>query len=405
MSWNASYGWQTSQSTFHPNGSGVNMQPHYANAYYAPGGYYSQSAAPQPAQITVPSPGFARNQPMTSLVPIHMRNRVGPARCGHEGCQFAGSHKDVEIHKMDRHLIFPPGWEENQARKKRKRGKGPGEDEDEGYVDEEAQFRTSGSVAILGTDTKLDTPEAIAAWLQERKKRWPSAKRVAEKVQSRKEALERGQMIAEPRKLHSSNRDNAHDRGTSRHGRGRPRGRGRDTTQRESALGRGPNHSDQISSSPSSSMVSSLDSDSTSDSDSSAESKDDSGSDMDPVLDALSSKVAPNECIDIDLADANGEQSLEGARQPDTQMRKQPFKKRAAQPPKTAYNPFDQRPNLLRNLLKPDIQATVSNLSQAIRFLVANDFLDNVELKPGEASDVLVQPLDDSSQSPSNKTQ
>lgn len=35
---------------------------------------------------------------------------------------------------------------------------------------------------ILGTDTKLDTPEAIAAWLEDRKKRWPSAKRVMEKV-------------------------------------------------------------------------------------------------------------------------------------------------------------------------------------------------------------------------------
>jgi hypothetical protein len=41
----------------------------------------------------------------------------------------------------------------------------------------------------------------------------------------------------------------------------------------------------------------------------------------------------------------------------------------------------------------PDIQATVSNLSQAIRFLVANDFLVNVELKPGDAEDVPVQPM------------
>lgn len=29
---------------------------------------------------------------------------------------------------------------------------------------------------------------------------------------------------------------------------------------------------------------------------------------------------------------------------------------------------------------------TVSNLSQAIHFLVENDFLENVELKPGEES-------------------
>ena len=30
---------------------------------------------------------------------------------------------------------------------------------------------------------------------------------------------------------------------------------------------------------------------------------------------------------------------------------------------------------------------TVSNLSQAIRFLVDNDFLRNVELKPGQAAE------------------
>jgi len=33
----------------------------------------------------------------------------------------------------------------------------------------------------------------------------------------------------------------------------------------------------------------------------------------------------------------------------------------------------------------PEIRNTVSNLSQAIRFLVDNDFLENVELKPGDA--------------------
>lgn len=37
---------------------------------------------------------------------------------------------------------------------------------------------------------------------------------------------------------------------------------------------------------------------------------------------------------------------------------------------------------------------TVSNLSQAIRFLVDNDFLDGVELKPGEASGKLIQIVD-----------
>jgi hypothetical protein len=34
---------------------------------------------------------------------------------------------------------------------------------------------------------------------------------------------------------------------------------------------------------------------------------------------------------------------------------------------------------------------TVSNLSQAIRFLVDNDFLENVELKAGEANEKRIE--------------
>ena len=44
-------------------------------------------------------------------------------------------------------------------------------------------------------------------------------------------------------------------------------------------------------------------------------------------------------------------------------------------------------------LLLPDIRTTVSNLSQAIRFLVANDFLDGVELKPGDGDSQMIQVL------------
>jgi len=38
-------------------------------------------------------------------------------------------------------------------------------------------------------------------------------------------------------------------------------------------------------------------------------------------------------------------------------------------------------------LLLPEIRVTVSNISQAIRFLVDNDFLRDVELKPGQAAE------------------
>ena len=39
----------------------------------------------------------------------------------------------------------------------------------------------------------------------------------------------------------------------------------------------------------------------------------------------------------------------------------------------------------------PEIRMTLSNLSQAIHFLVDNDFLDNVELKPGQANERMIE--------------
>ena len=38
---------------------------------------------------------------------------------------------------------------------------------------------------------------------------------------------------------------------------------------------------------------------------------------------------------------------------------------------------------------------TISNLSQAIRFLVDNDFLKDVEMKPGEADEKLIKVIGD----------
>ena len=40
----------------------------------------------------------------------------GNVRCTHEQCGFMGSRKSVETHMMDRHLIFPPGWEKHKRK-------------------------------------------------------------------------------------------------------------------------------------------------------------------------------------------------------------------------------------------------------------------------------------------------
>jgi hypothetical protein len=34
----------------------------------------------------------------------------GPVRCGYSDCPYSGYPKDVEVHRMDRHLVFPPGY-------------------------------------------------------------------------------------------------------------------------------------------------------------------------------------------------------------------------------------------------------------------------------------------------------
>lgn len=40
----------------------------------------------------------------------------GNNRCKQQGCTFFGSHKSVEIHMMDRHLVYPPGWKKRKKK-------------------------------------------------------------------------------------------------------------------------------------------------------------------------------------------------------------------------------------------------------------------------------------------------
>jgi hypothetical protein len=51
----------------------------------------------------------------------------------------------------------------------------------------------------------------------------------------------------------------------------------------------------------------------------------------------------------------------------------------------------------IAQLLLPEIRMTVSNLSQAIRFLVDNDFLEGVELRPGEANERMIEVVSETS--------
>ncbi|XAO23471.1 hypothetical protein I312_102249 [Cryptococcus bacillisporus CA1280] len=61
-------------------------------------------------------------------------------------------------------------------------------------------------------------------------------------------------------------------------------------------------------------------------------------------------------------------------------------KKQPRQPPARKPNPFE-RPSMLGALLANPIQNTLSQISQTIRFLVANNMLQDVEIRPGQAEE------------------
>lgn len=52
-------------------------------------------------------------------------------------------------------------------------------------------------VPIQGTTLVLDSPEALDAWISERKRRWPTARRIEDKKQKMDEAIARGQLSPE----------------------------------------------------------------------------------------------------------------------------------------------------------------------------------------------------------------
>ena len=87
------------------------MSSHYAQAYMQ----YNYSGTSQ--QMPVYEPQASTSQIRLPIPSAPARwYQPGSVRCKKQGCSFTGSHKAVETHMMDRHLIFPPGGE-NRKRK------------------------------------------------------------------------------------------------------------------------------------------------------------------------------------------------------------------------------------------------------------------------------------------------
>ncbi|KAG9222894.1 hypothetical protein CCMSSC00406_0000417 [Pleurotus cornucopiae] len=364
---------------------------HYARAYMQSlGGQQGSHPAPQPSTSTSfyepPFNSGTSNGNHQQRAPFDARppswHQHGSHRCTYPNCRFTGSPKTLEIHRMDRHLIYPPGWD--QQRKKN---------------DWDADPSLKGKpIPIQGTNIFLDTPEAVKAWREERKRRWPSKDRVEDKKRKMSDAIARGQLTMQDIGAHGNKRRRMDDeyaqgnRGGRGNGRGSNRGmrggRGRGSgNQRGGSTFAQPVHplpppppAPPVSQPAKSPLINEV----------AYESSSDDGSDAAPEV--VSSKITPS------LPPKPVEEALPDPEIPPVKLDEaqslRPVKKPVApRPPRQLHNPFSSHHTLLRSLLLPEIRMTVSNLSQAIRFLVDNDFLTDVELKPGEAGNRKIEVL------------
>ncbi|CAK5280557.1 unnamed protein product, partial [Mycena citricolor] len=276
----------------------------------------------------------------------------GNNRCTYKACTFTGSKHSVETHMMDRHLIFPPGWD---RRKK----------QDDWDADPSLKGKR---LPIQGTTIVLDTPEQLEAWIAERKRRWPTGQRVEDKKRKMEEAVARGQLSLEDVGIGARKRRRVDDeqgsgdsrgRGRGGTGRGRGRGRGRGIDGESGSTWRGRGRVD-----------------------SGWRGRGTGRGGGAPVAMEHPPRVEPESSSDDESEDgapeivsSKAELAFQPPSVPDQQVSMpQPVKRHKPQQPKLPpRNQFASRPTLLRNLLLPEIRVTVSNLSQAIRFLVDND--------------------------------
>ncbi|KAF8446026.1 hypothetical protein L210DRAFT_975988 [Boletus edulis BED1] len=368
------------------------MAPHYYQAYvqaysnpprttadgYTLSSTYVPGTTHQTRKATTTNRPSMQAQSQTTAKPILNRltygswYQPGNCKCTRQGCPFTGSPKSVEIHMMDRHFIFPPGWEKKDN------------------WDADLSLRGK-SIAIQGTSLVLDTPEALDAWIAERKRRFPTNEKIQDKKRKLEEAVARGQLTPEDigagaRKKHRQHTTVAEGGSKGFRGKGYQRGRGRGRkpgglVQREKP--RTENVGDSTS----------LLVDTTTKCTREASPKSAPVADDDEAPEVVSSKV-PTASICIPKVDAGHDRQAQTSH-----GYPQECPKRISQPKKPPRNPFVSRSTLLRNLLLPEIRVTVSNLSQAIHFLVENDFLRGIELRPGEAQEQMIEVLG-SSESP-----
>jgi hypothetical protein len=96
----------SSRSIPYPPQHNVNSDGYTYSSTYNPSSYPSIST---PSFSNLPSPSVGRSLPPRTAPPTHWYT-PGNSKCISLGCTFTGSANSVQIHMMDRHLIYPPGW-------------------------------------------------------------------------------------------------------------------------------------------------------------------------------------------------------------------------------------------------------------------------------------------------------
>ncbi|GAA5892104.1 hypothetical protein JCM6882_005696 [Rhodosporidiobolus microsporus] len=413
----------TSSASYPPS---LPNRPQTTEDGYTLSGAYDLSASSAPSSFP---PGPSRGGPpgkrgrgagaRGGREPVNQGPQI--IKCCKEDCTFTGRKKDVREHEEDRHLIYAPGREPKPW---------------------SGSLKPLEGAVIEGTGISLDTPEALARWIEERKKRWPSKKVVEEKEKAREQRVAAG-LEAPPRERGGRGRGRGRgqaDFGGRGRGQGRggarggyggardPRVGGEEEGERAAKRFKGENGEGEKVRKAEGEVSSSDDSDSD---DSSSGSNSSSDSDSDDSDDGDSDDGPPEEESTAKAgADAEGEGERDGAEgggakdegggKPKKQFQvvcrhwrkgqcalgdeKCPYlheipanapsplpKRKRPAPPPPAHNPFARPASFSSDpfalLAERDHRHIVSDVLQVIEWLGANDWLKGVEIRPGQVDE------------------
>jgi hypothetical protein len=119
----ATFAYSQPTTAQYPNQYKPAFSSHYAQAYM---NFPSATTPTRENGALAAGPSFSRSNmlgsaggPNSQLLGFNTPAawyQPGNSKCTFKGCSFTASPKTLEIHMMDRHLIYPPGWEKRQKK-------------------------------------------------------------------------------------------------------------------------------------------------------------------------------------------------------------------------------------------------------------------------------------------------